>query len=187
MFTNRWSARRSGEAPSAAPAAQSGSWSLSPVDGAIAACILAVTGCVSVQAALHFHRQVVQLDQERQAALSRMQTMRTTLKQLETHRLALAQLRRDVDRYMSDVTARPIVAWSTEMAELSRRRPKGVWTTEISGDGPRFRMQVTAATPALAQSYAQSLRESPYIDFAVLPVGESTSAHTQVSGRWTGD
>jgi hypothetical protein len=185
VFKSRWTPRTPKDTP-AVTGSQHGSRSLNPADVAIAAGILAVTGGVGVQAALHFRGEAAQLDRHRLQSLARARVLRANLKHLEARRVAVAQLRRDVDRYTSEVASRPLVPWTTVVGELSRRRPRGLWTTEISGDGPRFRVQVTAARPDLAQSYTLALRESPYVDYAGLPPGQ-VSARTQVTGRWTGD
>lgn len=185
MSKNRWNSRPKPEAPATAEA-PGGTRSVNPMDAAIAAAILAITTGVGIQIALHFRQEAAQIDKQRQASIGECRNLTSALKHLDARRAAMTQLRHDVDHYVADVSSRPLVPWTTVMGELSRRRPQGVWTTQISGDGPRFRVAVTAARPDLAQRYTQSLRESAYVDYAGLPVGPVT-AQTQVSGRWTGE
>jgi hypothetical protein len=173
-----------GEAPQAVPAPPAEAWALGPADVAIAAAALAVTVGVSVPLALHFHGQSEALDRERQESLARTRAYLALERRLEARRGALTELRRAADRYVADVEARPIVAWTTALTELSHRRPAGVWTTRISGDGPRFRADVRAARPELFSEYAHSLRESAYVDFAA---GDGAGATGRVTGRLMGE
>lgn len=142
---------------------------------------------ISVPVALHFRQEVRRLDQARVASMSRTRQLRMTLERGQARNAALTQFRREVNRYVADVEARPMIPWTTLVGELSRRRPKGVWTTRISGNGPHFRAQVAAERPELVTLYTQSLRQSPYVDFAALPAGTAPAAQAQVVGRLRGE
>lgn len=163
------------------------SWSFGPVDGAIIAGTLTLALGVSAPVALHLRKEMRSLDEARMASIQRTRMHRLTLDRSESRREALTQFRREVNRYVTEVESRPAVAWTTVVGELSRRRPSGLWTTRLSGNGPHFRAQVSAERPDLVTLYTQSLRESPYVDFATLPAGVSASTQTQVVGRLRGE
>lgn len=160
---------------------------LGPADLAMAAGMIALALSMSIPAALHFRQEVRRLDQARMASMSRTRQLRMTLERGQSRNTALTQFRREVNRYVADVEARPLVPWTTLVGELSRRRPKGVWTTRISGNGPHFRAQIAAERPELVTLYTQSLRQSPYVDFAALPAGTAPAAQAQVVGRMRGE
>lgn len=160
---------------------------LGAVDLAVAAGLVAVALSISVPVALHFRREVRSLDQARMSSMSRTRQLRTALERGQTRNAALTQFRREVNRYVADVESRPLIPWTTFVGELSRRRPKGVWTTRISGNGPHFRAQVAAERPELVTQYTQSLRQSPYVDFAALPAGTTAASQAQVVGRLRGE
>jgi hypothetical protein len=46
---------------------------------------------------------------------------------------------------------------------------------------------VAAERPELVTQFTQSLRESPYVDFAALPAGVAPSTQSQVVGRLRGE
>jgi len=162
-------------------------WTLGPIDLAIAAGLLAVTLGVAAPIAHRYHQEAMALEREAGESVARYRMLQRTLEHVQQQRGRLTQLRRAVDRYVSDVEARPIVPWTTVMGELSRRRPRGLWTTRISGEGPRFTTQVTAERPELVQQYAEQLRESPYMEFAALPTGEVQSTRARLIGRAQGE
>lgn len=183
---NRWALNRK-PVNEAQPATSAPGWTFGPADAAIAAGLLGLTVAVCMPVAMHFREQAKQFDRQREEALDRSRLVKATLEHVESRRIAHTQIRRAVDRYVAEVQARPIVPWSTVVGELSRRRPGGVWAMRLSGDGPRFRAEVATPQPALVESYAQSLRESPYVDFATLPVGAAPGQTRQVVGRMTGE
>lgn len=173
------------EAPATPATAGSG---LTLVDGAIGATLLAVTLTVCVPVAMRLRGEVRELDAERDRALRHSRSLRTAIQHLETRRVTLNRLRKVVDRYVTDVQAKPIVPWTTAVGELSRRRPAGVWTTRLAGDGPRFRAYVSAAQPELVSTYTQSLRQSSYVDFASGDTAAAPAAGSaQVVGRLMGE
>jgi hypothetical protein len=182
---------RPGKRPAQSEATPAGkrpaSWTWGPADAAIAAGLAVVAMAICLPVSFHFHARSTELEKELDAARARARSIRVTLDHVESRRVDLSRLRREVNRYVAEVEARPIVAWTTVVGELSRRRPDGLWTSRVSGSGPRFRAQVSAATPELAGIYARQLRESPYVDFAALPAGEGPSVSTQVVGRLMGE
>lgn len=182
----RWALNRkpANEPQAAAPAT---GWIFGPADAAISAGLLVLTVAVCMPVALHFREQAKQFDRQREEALDRSRRVKATLEHVESRRVAHTQLRRAVDRYVAEVQSRPIVPWATVVGELSRRRPGGVWAVRLSGDGPRFRAEVATPQANLVETYAQSLRESPYVDFATLPVGAAPGQARQVVGRMTGE
>ncbi len=183
----RWALHReSTREPETVPAA-TGGWVFGPVDAAISAGMLILTVAVCVPVALSFREQAKAYDRQREDALDRSRQIKATLEFVESRRTAHTQLRRAADRYVAEVQARPIVPWATVVGEMSRRRPGGLWAVRMSGDGPRFRVEVSAQQPQLVSTYAQSLRESPYVDFAALPTGVQPTQARQVVGRMTGD
>jgi hypothetical protein len=163
------------------------SWSFGPVDAAIAAGSLTLALAVCAPVAFHFRSEARQLDRARMNSLQRTRMHRVTLERNQSRREALTQFRREVNRYVAEVEARPMVAWTTVVGELSRRRPNGLWTTRLSGNGPHFRAYVAAERPDLVSLYTQSLRQSPYVDFAALPAGAAPSTQAQVVGRLRGE
>jgi hypothetical protein len=171
----------------AKPRAVSAEWTWGPADALIAALLVAATVAVCVPVSFRLHTRARDLDREVQEAHGRMAQLRATLEHVEGRRDELARLRREVNRYVADVEARPIIPWSTVVTELSQRRPGGLRTTRISGNGPQFRAQLTAAVPELIPAYARALRESPFVDFATLPTGETPGHSGQVVGRLMGE
>jgi len=162
-------------------------WTFGPVDAAIALGMLAATLLVCVPVALHLRQEANQLEREQMALHSRAKILKSTLSHLETRQAALLQLQRAVNRYLANVEVRPVVPWTTVVSELSQRRPGGVWTTQISGEGPRFQAQVRLARPDLAATYVERLRQSPYVEFATVAPAGGAAGGTVVSGRMTGD
>lgn len=160
---------------------------LGAADLPIAAGVVVFALSLSIPVALHFRQEIRTLDQTRQTSMSRTRQLRIALERGQTRNAALTQFRREVNRYVADVESRPRIPWTTFVGELSRRRPKGVWTTRISGNGPHFRAQIAAERPELVTLYTQSLRESPYVDFAALPAGTAPAAQAQVVGRLRGE
>lgn len=181
-----WRSKRPGQSSGASSPSHS-EWSWGPADAAIAAGGLALVVAVCLPLGYHFHSQARTLEQQVEETVSRCRTLRMTLDRVESRKTDLARLRREVNRYVADVETRPIVPWGTVVGELSRRRPEGLWTTRITGNGPQFRAQVAGYSPELVQSYAQRLRESPYIEFAALPAGEAPASGGQVVGRLMGE
>lgn len=159
-------------------------WRPGPADVAISAVLLAVTLAVSVPVALKYHDEAKFYDQERSRSIRASQQLNVTLKRVQARRRQLAQLRRVVDRYVADVEARPIVPWGTVVGELGRRRPNGVWTNRILGEGPRFTAYITSARPELGQAYVLELRQSPYVEFAMTSSG---GAGEKIVGRFQGE
>ena len=177
-------------APDPAAAAATGEprgWSFGAADLGIAAGMLSLTLAVCFPSALYLRHQAHAVDQQQQQSLARTRLVKSELAHLETRRAAQTQLRRELTRYVAEVEAKPMVPWSTAVGEISRRRPHGVWTTRISGNGPHFRAQVAAERPDLVTVYTQSLRQSPYLDFAALPAGAVPSTRAQIVGRLTGE
>lgn len=160
---------------------------LGPVDAAISAAVLAVLVAVSLPVGLRLHNESKDLERQRMQLLDQNRALLATLGHLEARRDATMELRRVVDRYVADVQSRPMVAWTTAVGELSRSRPNGVWATRMSGNGPRFRLQVKAARPDLLAAYTRRLRESAYVEFAALPAEAGTSSSGQVVGRLVGE
>ena len=162
-------------------------WTFGAADLGIAAGLLSLTLSICFPAALYLRKEARAVEVQQQTSLQRSRAMKAELAHLDLRRAAQAQLRRELIHYVADVEGKPMVPWSTAVGELSRRRPHGVWTTRISGNGPHFRAQVSAERPELVGVYTQSLRQSPYLDFAALPAGTVPSTHTQVVGRLTGE
>lgn len=162
-------------------------WTFGAADLGIAAGLLSVTLAICFPTALYLRKEAHAVEVQQQASLQRTRLMKAELAHLDLRRAAQAQLRRELTHYVADVEGKPMVPWSTAVGEISRRRPHGVWTTRISGNGPHFRAQVAAERPELVGVYTQSLRQSPYLDFAALPAGTVPSTHTQVVGRLTGE
>lgn len=183
----RTTAERRVEAPAPAPAPETGSWSFGPADMAISSGVLAAVLAVCIPWGVSLHREVRSLDAQLQESGQRSRQLRSTLNFVEGRRVTLNQFRREVDRYMAEVEARPVVPWTTVIGELSRLRPKGLWTTRLTGEGPRFTAHVAAERSDLVDRYTQTLRQSPYVDFAALPAGETASPSTQVVGRLRGE
>ncbi|MBM3457175.1 MAG: hypothetical protein FJX77_01375 [Armatimonadetes bacterium] len=169
------------------PTGQGSPWRLSPVDGVVAASFLTLALIVSLTTAIHLREQTRRVDHERLERMRRCTNLRQTVKRLELSRQMLARVRRAANQYVVEVEARPVVPWTTVMNEFSRRRPRGLWTVRITGEGPRFKALVSAQRPDLISSYAQQLRESPYIEFAALPSGTGGQGTAQVVGRLMGE
>lgn len=168
----------------AAPAAE---WAWGPADALIAAGLVALTIAVCLPLSFRLHSRARDLDRQIQESHARMAQIRATLEHVEGRRDDLARLRREVNRYAADVEARPIIPWSTVVSELALRRPGGLRTTRLSGNGSQFRAQLSAAVPELIPAYARLLRESPYVDFAALPTGDTPGHSGQVVGRLMGE
>lgn len=182
-----WRWKRPGQSSEANSPGAVAPWTWGPADAVIAAGGLALVVAASVPIGYHFHTQARAADHELQESIGRFRALQATLERVEGRKTDLARLRREVNRYVADVETRPIVPWSTVVAELSRRRPDGLWTTRISGNGPQFRATVSAMVPDLVNQYARQLRESPYVEFAALPVGDAPGAGAQVVGRLMGE
>jgi hypothetical protein len=170
----------------ASPTADARFWRFGPSDYALAAGMLTLVVAVSLPVALRFRHQAAALERERAQLSERCQVLAEALGEDELRRELLTRVRREANRCVSEVEARPIVPWTTIVSELSRRRPRGLRTLRISGDGPRFRAHVLADSPELATQYAQRLMQSPYVDFAALP-GGAAGRRTQILGRLTGE
>lgn len=178
---------RFGTRPRQSGAAQPApAWVWGPADAVIASGLLALTVAVCVPLGYHFHSRAAELDKRIEETSFRLHALRTTLERVEARRTDLSRLRREVNRYVADVETRPLVPWTTVVGELSRRRPEGLWTTRITGNGAQFRAQVSAMTPDLVGAYARHLRESPYVEFAALPAGDAPNG-SQVVGRMMGE
>ncbi|MFN3649114.1 MAG: hypothetical protein ACK47B_05985 [Armatimonadota bacterium] len=160
-------------------------WSFGPADAAIAAASLALVVGVSLPWAWSLRSQVRELDRQRAEADASLRSTRSTLEFLQHRRTARMQFRRAVDRYVAAIEARPGVPWSTAIGELSRRRPAGVWTTRLSGNGGRFRAEVAGSSPEALDAYAEALRQSPYVEYAA-PV-HGVAAKAELAGRWMGE
>jgi len=182
-----WPSRKPQFKPLAGEETSSETSPIGAADLAMAAGVIALALSASIPVALHFRQEVRSLDQARMTSMSRTRQLRMTLERGQSRNAALTQFRREVNRYVAEVEARPMIPWTTFVGELSRRRPKGVWTTRISGNGPHFRAQVAAERPELVTLYTQSLRQSPYVDFAALPAGTAPAAQAQVVGRLRGE
>lgn len=182
-----WRWRRPGQLSEAKTQGAEAGWAWGPADAVIAAggLVLVVAACVPI--GYYFHSQARTADHQIQESIGRFRALQTTLERVEARKADLSRLRREVNRYVAEVETRPIVPWSTVVAELSRRRPEGLWTTRISGNGPQFRAKVSAMAPELVNDYARQLRESPYVEFAALPVGDAPGASAQVVGRLMGE
>lgn len=182
---NMW--RRVSRPQSGAAGLAAAEWTWGPTDALIAAVLVALTVAVCVPLSFRLHTRARDLDRQIQASHARMAQMRATLEHVENRRDDLARLRREVNRYAADVEARPIIPWGTVIGELSVRRPGGLRTTRLSGNGAQFRAQLAAAVPELIPAYARALRESPYVDFAAMPTGEMPGHSGQVVGRLMGE
>jgi hypothetical protein len=181
-----WRWKRAGQS-SGAKTPDAPEWTWSTSDSALAAGLLALTVAVCVPVGYYFHSNARAMDRQVEETQGRVRMLRTTLEYVENRKTDLARLRREVNRYVADVETRPMVPWSTVVAELSRRRPDGLWTTRIWGSGPQFRAQVAAMSPDLVGQYARQLRESPYVEFAALPAGDAPATGAQVVGRMMGE
>jgi hypothetical protein len=155
---------------------------------------LIATVAVCVPVAWSLHGQAQGLDRQRAQSSGRFRQFQATIEHLEGRKAEMARMRREVNRYVADVESRPIVPWTTGIAELSRRRPEGVWTVSLSGNGSSFRAQVAADRPDLLASYTQQLRDSPYVEYvsappapAGTPAAPQTRVAAQISGRWMGE
>ena len=173
-------------APSDLPVAEAAGWKFGPADVAIAGGTLMLSLAVAMPVAMQYRQETTNLDKKREAVAVRCRQMRSTAEMLEAKRLSNAQLRRAADRYVAEAENRPMVPWTAAVSELSQRRPAGVWTTRISGNGPRFSTEIRALRPELAAAYAQSLKQSSYVEFAEqVPAGPG--GQTQVTGRLAGE
>jgi hypothetical protein len=123
--------------------------------------VVAMGMCVPTAARLH--QEARALEHQRVEMADRCQQVRLLLYRVQAKQAAVRELHRAVDRYVADVEAKPIVPWSTAVGELSRRRPNGLRTLRITGNGPRFQAYVSAARPELISLYTESLQESPYV------------------------
>lgn len=173
------------------PATGAAAWSFGSSDAVLAAGSLVCALAVCVPVALHYRGQASFRDREIAAAQARCRQLLSTLEHAEGRKIALTQLRRGVERYVADVEARPIVPWTSAVRELSERRPNGLWTVRLSGNGPLFRAQVAAARADLPIAYINSLRQSSRVDYAGLPVegtvATASAAPFQVVGRLVGE
>jgi hypothetical protein len=152
--------------------------------------MLALTLAVCVPTAWQLRLQTDAADRERLEIQGRFRGERTALEHLDATRVAGMRLRRAADRYAADVQARPIVPWTTVVGELSRRRPAGLKAVRLGGDGARFRVQFPAEQAPLAMSYAQNMRQSPYVEFVddhLAQQGADSAGQVQVVGRLMGE
>lgn len=127
------------------------------------------------------------LEQEIAEVQRRTRRLDSTLKYLQARRDGYAALRQAARHYDAAIQTRAVAPWTTLIRELSTQRPGGVWTTRISGAGPRFTVEIGAVRPELADAYVGRLRQSQYIDYAAFPPGEGAAARATVIGRVTGD
>jgi hypothetical protein len=171
----------------ASPAPDPAPWTFGPADSALAAAMLTLVVAVSLPIALRQRQEAAALQRDRERVADRCRMIRAALRDVERQEFALGRIRRESNRWVSEIEARPIVPWTTAIGELSRRRPRGVRAVRLSGNGPRFRAQIVADAPETAQAYAHRLMESPYVDFAGLPGAAGSSTRTQVVGRLMGD
>jgi hypothetical protein len=162
-------------------------WTWRPADTLIAACLFFVAVGISLPVAAHFHLQAAGCDRERERSLAVTRSVDATIEHLEGRQADMALLRREANRYVAEVEARPIVPWTTLMTEVSTRRPAGVWLRRLSGSGPHFRAQVAALRPELPGAFALQLRESPYLEFAGLPADGLPGSSTRVVGKALGE
>lgn len=173
------------------PATDAPAWTFGSSDALLAAGSLVCALAICLPVALHYRGQAGSRDRERLAAHGRCRQLTSTLEHAEGRKIALTQLRRGVERYVADVEARPIVPWTSAVRELSERRPNGLWTVRLSGNGARFRAQVAAARADLPAAYINSLRQSSQVDYAGLPVdgtvATASAAPFQVVGRLVGE
>lgn len=189
-----WRKRAKGTESPLAEVQPAAGWTWGPADVAITAGLLLATVGVCVPVAWNLHGQVQTLDRQREQSATRYRQFQTISEHLESRKSEMARMRREVNRYVADVESRPIVPWTTGISELSRRRPDGVWTVSISGSGSTFRAQVAADRPELLASYAQQLRDSPYVEYvsappapAANPAAAPTRVAAQITGRWMGE
>lgn len=127
------------------------------------------------------------LEQEIAEVQRRTRRLDSTLKYLQARRDGYAALRQAARHYDAAIETRAVAPWTTLIRELSTQRPGGVWTTRISGIGPRFAVEIGAARPELAEAYVGRLRQSQYIDYAAFPPGEGAAVRATVIGRASGD
>ncbi len=161
---------------------------LGAMDIAISGVVLGLVLGTATHVGWHYRQQANAADRTRTEITAQCRKLNATIRFVENRRQAQSQFRRTVARYVAEVESRPIIPWTTAVNELTRRRPHGVWATRMSGDGPRFRVQVTSAAPGQVGFYAQALRESPYTDYATLPPGTSPAMSSgQVVGRLMGE
>jgi hypothetical protein len=184
MARRKQPVRRTGAAlpPLVVPAAEGG-W-ITPADAAIAAALLAVTLGVCIPTAVRLRSEAGRLDRQRADTRERCGQIRAAIHHLEERRAAQADIRRAVNRLISEVEVRPVVPWSTALAELSRTRPRGTWILRLEANGPRFRALLGAQHEELVGRYATQLAASPHVEYAVRP---PESAVPQVVGRWKGE
>ena len=136
---------------------------------------------------IHYRRQAVTLERQRLLMMDSMRREQRLLEHIDTRRQTLTLFRRTVRHYVADVESRPIVPWTTAISEVSRARPGGVWTTLISGDGPRFKAIVKAQRRDLAAEYSQRLAQSPYVEYVSAPAAEDNGATSRLFGRLAGE
>jgi hypothetical protein len=153
----------------------------------LSAGLLVTVLALCAPAALYLRSRVGTFERESIASVDRCRRLQAAGRQVEGRKANLAQLRRSVDRYLADVDSRPIVPWATAVSELSGRRPRGLRTIRISGEGPRFVAELSGDRADLAWAYAGLLAQSPYVDFANASPGGHSSGSTQVVGRMKGE
>jgi hypothetical protein len=172
--------------PEESPAA-GGGWTFGSADLGISAALFALSVAVCLPLALHFRAQSCAWEERTDESTVRTTALRSAIAHLDSRRAAMVQFRHELTKYVAEVEAKPIVPWTTEVAEMSRHRPRGLWTVRLSGSGPHFRARVAAERADLVTQYAQSLRQSPYMDFAALPAGAAPATHSQLVGRLVGE
>jgi hypothetical protein len=174
-------------APPSSPVGEGAEWSPRALDAALAAAGVALILAASLPGATMLRRQAADLDRQRAEAHQRASAVRGTLRHLEERRADLLSFRRSVDRYVSQVEARPMVPWTTTISELSRSQPEGVWTTRLRGDGPRFRATVAAERPELISQYVRQVSDSNYVDLVSQPAGGEGGPEAELVGRMRGE
>ena len=168
-------------------AADSDGWAFGTADIGITCALFAAAVAICLPLALHFRQESHDWEARAQESTERTVSVRASILHLENRRVALSQFRRELTRYVKEAENKPIVPWTTAVSEISRHRPRGLWTVRLSGNGPHFRAQVAAERADLVTEYAQSLRQSPYMDFAALPAGAAPASRSQLVGRLVGE
>ena len=160
-----------------------------PPDLSLGVLSFTVALAITLPFALSYRRQATELDRLRMADLSQLRQKQRLADRLETRRRTLSRFRSTVNHYVADATSRPIVPWTTAVAEVSRARPGGLWTVLIAGEGPRFKAVVKSRRSDLIATYTQRLARSPYIEYAsAADAGPpAAGAPIQLFGRFSGE
>ena len=165
-----------------------GGWTFGPADAAIAAGLLALTLGISIPVAVRLNAATREVDHASAAAGTRIRVMHATSRFTEARREAVTSFRKEAKRYVEEVQSKRMVPWTAVATEISQSRPDGVWITNLSADGPRFRIQLAATKPELAAEYLAALQQSPVVEFAAQPAGAVPTGNTyQVVGRLAGE